>query len=637
MTTLKQIPLGRQGLTVSVEGLGCMGMTDFPMGTVYGQTDEKEAIATIHRALELGVTMLDTADIYGPFTNERLLQKALAGEKRAGVTIASKFGFEITDDGQLTMGLDGSPAYARKAIERSLSNLGTDHIDLYYLHRADPRVPIEETVGQMSRFVEEGKVRYLGLSEVTPEQLRAAHAVHPISALETEYSLFDRTVEENGVLAACRELGVGFVGYSPLGRGFLSGEITSPDDFAEDDSRRMFPRYQGENFYKNLELVEKLTTLAAKKGVTPAQLALAWVLAQEVVAIPRYQAPQVPGTQRGRRRTEFFGRRTGRDRCHSARRQRFRRGLPYLPGMRSAHDEFRVISTVTEYTEFCALPPPLHPLITVIDLETTRGAPGTELEPIVQNLYMIAIKRGLKGKLIYGRQPYDFTSGALIFMAPGQVFSLDPELDISEVTGWMILFHPDLLARYPLGKKILDYGFFGYDLNEALHLSAREEETLREVMRAIEREYQGAIDTFSQDVIVSQLETLLTYANRFYHRQFITRRTVENDLVTGFETECRAYFAKSDELPLPTVQYFADALSVSPAYLSDMLRSLTGRTTQQHIHAALIDKAKRLLLSTSMTVNETAYALGFEYPQYFSRLFKQKTGVTPGAFRSSAN
>lgn len=285
MNTIKQVALGSQGLTVSVEGLGCMGMSGFAGGTIYGATDDTESIATIHRALELGITMLDTADVYGPTHNEQLVGKAIAG-KRDGFTIATKFGFELDDNGDWTMNFNGRPAYVRKAIERSLRNLSTDYIDLYYLHRLDPNTPIEDTVGEMSRLVEEGKVRYLGLSEVPVDIIERAYAVHPISALETEYSLFDRGVEENGVLQATRKMGIGFVGYSPLGRGFLSGEIKSPDDFEKTDSRRMFPRYQGENFYKNLELVRKLTERAADKGVTPAQLALAWVLAQGVVAIP---------------------------------------------------------------------------------------------------------------------------------------------------------------------------------------------------------------------------------------------------------------------------------------------------------------------------------------------------------------
>ena len=264
-----------------------MGMTGGVNGmSVYGEADEVESIATIHRALELGVTMLDTADLYGPMHNERLVGRAIAG-KRNQFTIATKFGFEIDDDGNWVMNsYNGRPEYVRKSVERSLKNLGIDYIDLYYLHRMDPNTPIEDTVGAMSRLVEEGKVGYLGLSEVPVDILRRAHAIHPITALETEYSLFDRTVEENGVLEATREMGIGFVGYSPLGRGFLSGEIKTPDDFEANDSRRFFPRYQGENFYKNLRLVEELKSLADAKGVTPAQLALAWVLAKGVVVIP---------------------------------------------------------------------------------------------------------------------------------------------------------------------------------------------------------------------------------------------------------------------------------------------------------------------------------------------------------------
>ena len=264
-----------------------MGMTSGINGmSVYGEADEAESVATIHRAQELGVTMLDTADLYGPMHNERLVGKAIAG-KRDQFTIATKFGFEIDDDGNWVMGsYNGRPEYVRKSVERSLRNLGTDYIDLYYLHRMDPNTPIEDTVGAMSRLVDEGKIGYLGLSEVPVDILRRAHQVHPITALETEYSLFDRGVEENGVLQATEEMGIGFVGYSPLGRGFLSGEIKTPDDFEANDSRRFFPRYQGDNFYKNLTLVEQLKTQAAAKGVTAAQLALAWVLAKGVVAIP---------------------------------------------------------------------------------------------------------------------------------------------------------------------------------------------------------------------------------------------------------------------------------------------------------------------------------------------------------------
>ncbi len=264
-----------------------MGMTGMASGqmSVYGKADETESIATIHRALELGVTLLDTADIYGPLENERLVAKAIAG-KRDQYTIATKFGYEINDAGQMTNALNGRPDYVQKSIERSLKNLGTDCVDLYYLHRTDPNTPVEETVGAMSRLVEAGKVRYIGLSEVSAEVLRRAHKVHPITALETEYSLFDRRAEEEAILQTVRDLGIGFVAYSPLGRGFLSGDIRTPDDFEVDDFRRFFPRYQGENFYRNLELVNQLQTLAETKGVTPAQLGLAWVLAQGVVPIP---------------------------------------------------------------------------------------------------------------------------------------------------------------------------------------------------------------------------------------------------------------------------------------------------------------------------------------------------------------
>jgi aryl-alcohol dehydrogenase-like predicted oxidoreductase len=286
MNTLKRVALGTQGLEVPIEGLGCMGMTGGINGmSVYGEADEAESLATLHHALELGVDMLDTADLYGPMLNERLVGQAIAGQ-RDKFTIATKFGFEVDDNEQWTGGYNGRPEYVRKSIERSLRNLGTDYVDLYYLHRIDPNTPVEETVGAMSRLVEEGKVRYLGLSEVPADVLRRVHATHPITALQTEYSLFDRHVEEQGILAAARELGIGFVAYSPLGRGFLSGDIKTPDDFEPNDSRRFFPRYQGENFYKNLELVQKLQTLAAAKGVTSSQLALAWVLAQGVVAIP---------------------------------------------------------------------------------------------------------------------------------------------------------------------------------------------------------------------------------------------------------------------------------------------------------------------------------------------------------------
>ncbi|MFF7472211.1 aldo/keto reductase [Streptomyces sp. NPDC008092] len=276
---MEQRALGGQGLTVGVQGLGLMGMSAF-----YGATDETESLATVDRALELGVTLLDTAESYGPFVNEQLLGKALAGRRESAV-VATKTGVEITDDGRV-VGLNGTPKYVRHALDRSLRHLGTDHVDLYYLHRIDPGVPIEETVGALAELVAEGKIRHIGLSEASADTIRRAHAVHPVAALQTEYSLFERGIEHDGVLDTLRELNIGLVAYSPLGRGFLSGAITSPDDFAADDWRRTDPRFQGENFRRNLDVVREVRRLAAGKGVTPSQLALAWVQRQGAVAIP---------------------------------------------------------------------------------------------------------------------------------------------------------------------------------------------------------------------------------------------------------------------------------------------------------------------------------------------------------------
>ena len=306
--------------------------------------------------------------------------------------------------------------------------------------------------------------------------------------------------------------------------------------------------------------------------------------------------------------------------------------------MKLPASEIRVLKTVTDYTRLCGLPAPAHPLLTIIDLEQTRNnVLPANLPPLMQQLYTVWVKKNLKGKVHYGHQSYDFGEGVMGFQAPGQVFAIDATLDISEISGWMVVFHPDLLRKYPLGNKIASYGFFSYAVHEALHLSAQEELALDVLLATIRAECERPIDAFSQDVLVSQLDVLLNYANRFYHRQFLTRRTVEHDLLTRFEAQLAAYFTTDGEQPLPTVQHFADALHVSPAYLSDMLRTLTGQSTQQHIHHALIEKAKRLLLNTSLTINETAFQLGFEYPQYFSRLFKSKTGLTPAAFRFSAH
>ena len=282
---MKTRRLGPNGPEVSAIGLGCMGMASF-----YGQpSDEAQATAVIHRALDLGLTFFDTAEMYGPHTNEIQVGQALK-DRRDKAFVATKFGIGYNAD-RTALAVDGSPANVRRAIEGSLKRLGMDHVDLYYLHRVDPNTPIEETVGAMGELVTEGKVRFLGLSEAAPETLRRGHAEHPITALQTEYSLWSREPEE-GLLATCEELGIGFVPYSPLGRGFLSGDITSIDDLAADDFRRTNPRFMGENFQKNLDLVEAVKGIAADKGVTAAQLALAWVLAQGPHLVP------IPGTRR---------------------------------------------------------------------------------------------------------------------------------------------------------------------------------------------------------------------------------------------------------------------------------------------------------------------------------------------------
>ena len=287
--------LGKHGPQVSAIGLGCMGMSEF-----YGAHDDAESIATIHHALDRGMVLLDTADVYGPHTNEELVGKAIKG-RREQVFLATKFGIVRDPANPAFRGVNGRPEYVRASCDSSLRRLGVERIDLYYQHRVDPQVPIEETVGAMAELVKSGKVRYLGLSEAAPQTIERAAKVHTISALQNELSLWTRDVEENATLATCRRLGIALVAYSPLGRGFLTGAITSPDDFEEGDFRRNNPRFQGENFARNLALVKQVETLAAEKSCTPAQLALAWVLAQGQDIVP------IPGTRRRSRLDENIG------------------------------------------------------------------------------------------------------------------------------------------------------------------------------------------------------------------------------------------------------------------------------------------------------------------------------------------
>ncbi|WP_454803768.1 aldo/keto reductase [Mucilaginibacter phyllosphaerae] len=282
---IKKINLGNQGLVVPLMGLGCMGMTGFEEANMYGEADEQEAIATIHRSLELGGNFLDTADLYGPFKNEQLIANAIAGNRDKYI-IATKFGWEIDDNDKVTWAINGKKEYVKKAVERSLKNLNTDYIDLYYLHRLDKSTPIEETIEAMSELVKEGKVGYIGLSEVSSETVKRAHAIHPITAVQSEYSLFERTVEERGVLDTLQQLEIGFVAYSPLGRGFLSGQIRTIDDLPENDFRRAIPRFQETHFYKNIELVKAIEAMAEERNITSSQLAIAWIISKGILPIP---------------------------------------------------------------------------------------------------------------------------------------------------------------------------------------------------------------------------------------------------------------------------------------------------------------------------------------------------------------
>ena len=304
--------------------------------------------------------------------------------------------------------------------------------------------------------------------------------------------------------------------------------------------------------------------------------------------------------------------------------------------MKNTEQNITKINSIKELHSFMGLPSPLNPLITIIDHSSTTNYKQSHNEKLLLEFYNISIKRSFKGKLKYGKNHYDFDDGTMSFIAPNQIISVDNEEDRNS-DGWSLLFHPDLIRQYPLGKMIKNYGFFSYTVNEALHLSDQEEKTTEAIVQNIQKEINSRLDNFSQDVIVSNLELLLSYCNRFYSRQFITRKMATNDLLTKFENILDKYFTDNSDLTLPTVEKLATELNVSSSYLSDMLRNLTGQNTQQHIHEKLIKRAKEILTTTNLTVSEIAYQLGFKYPQSFSKLFKSKTNLTPIEYRHSYN
>ncbi len=304
--------------------------------------------------------------------------------------------------------------------------------------------------------------------------------------------------------------------------------------------------------------------------------------------------------------------------------------------MKNTEQNIKKIISVKELHSYMGLPSPLNPLITIIDHSQTQNKSQESDQKLLLDFYNISIKRSFKGKLKYGKNHYDFDDGTMSFIAPNQILSVDNDQD-RNMDGWSILFHPDLIRQYPLAKAIKSYGFFSYTVNEALHLSDEEEKTIEVIIQNIQKEINSRLDLFSQDVIVSNLELLLSYCNRFYSRQFLTRKMATNDLLTKFEIKLDHYFSDNSNLVLPTVEKLATELNVSSPYLSDMLRNITGQNTQQHIHEKLIEKAKEILTTTNLTVSEIAYQLGFEYPQSFSKLFKSKTNLTPIEYRHSYN